>query len=298
VSFKLRNTIALGVVFLLFTLGGGFWYWFWQPGDLNDLRKQITAIDKELDNLPILTEEVERLTTQFQEVKRRYDSRSKEIPQYDISSQTYGYMSKGIDAAGFLKFNMKFLGTHQGVGYGYNAYQLEEGESQFGNLYKFVYFLENGKRLYKISTMDLALNEKVDTETKLTNKWIGFSMEIHAYFVTDIPELASSLAAKSLAVIPAPFDPFTPLIYEQIATQAPDDQLNTANMEVKAVLPGKVFVLYEGELLVLQLGDKVWRGFVSAISPADGSVQFTLNEGGVVRRETKRIVFERRRRRS
>ncbi len=249
-SFKLRNTLALGIVALLFTLGGGFWYWYWQPSELDELRTQITAIDKELDNLPILTEEVERLTTQFQEVKRRYDSRSKEIPQFDISSQTYGYMSRGIDVAGFLKFNMRFLGTKNAGVYGYNAYRLEEGEAQFGNLYKFVYFLENGRRLYKISTMDLTLTEKVDEETKLTNKWIAFGMEIHAYFVRDIPELSTSLAAKSLAVIPAPFDPFSPLIFETIATAAPEDQLNVQSMEVKAVLPGKVFVLYEGELLV------------------------------------------------
>ncbi len=297
-SFKVRNTIALGVVLLLFTVAGGFWYWYWQPSDLEDLQTQIAAIDRELDNLPILTEEVERLTMTFQEVKRRYDSRSKEIPQFDISSQTYGYMSRGIDVAGFLKFNMKFLGTHNGTDYGYNAYQLEEGEAQFGNLYKFIYFLENGKRLYKISSVDLTLSEKVDNETKLTNKWIDFRMEIHAYFVKNIPELSTSLAAKSLAVVPAPFDPFSPLIFESISASAPDDELNVENMEVKAVLPGKVFVLYEGELLVLQLGDKVWRGFVSAISPMEGSVQFTVNEGGVIRKVTKLIEFERRRRRS
>jgi hypothetical protein len=78
---------------------------------------------------------------------------------------------------------------------------------------------------------------------------------------------------------------------------APRDELNVTNMDVKAVLPGKVFVLYQGELIVLQLGDKVWRGFVSAISPSNGTVDFTINEGGVIKKVTRQIEFERRRRR-
>jgi len=73
----------------------------------------------------------QRLTVQFQDIKRRYDSRSKEIPQFDVSSQTYGYMSQGIDEAGFLKFDMKFIGTNEKSSWGYNAYNLYNGEAQF-----------------------------------------------------------------------------------------------------------------------------------------------------------------------
>lgn len=295
-TYKLRNTIALAVVLLLFCGGGAFWYYYWQPRELNALTKQITSIDKELDNLPILTEEVQRLTVQFQDVKRRYDSRSKEIPEFDVSSQTYGYMSRGIDVAGFLKFDMKFLGTHEGQGYGYNAYRLELGEAQFDNLYRFVYFLENGRRLYKISTLALEYKDAVDTETKETKKWIAFDMELHAYYVRGIPELGTSLAARSLTVVPAPFDPFDPLIVPTIAAEAPMGEINPRNLEVKAVLPGKAFVLYESELIVLQLGDRVWRGAVSAIDPRSSSVEFTLNEGGVITKVTKQIQFDRRRR--
>lgn len=295
-SYKIRNTVALAVVLLLFSGGGAFWYYFWQPRDLKALTKQIQDIDKELDNLPILTEEVQRLTVQFQDVKRRYDSRSKEIPEFDISSQTYGYMSRGIDVAGFLKFDMKFLGTQEGPGYGFNAYKLEQGEAQFDNLYRFVYFLENGKRLYKIATLSLEYKDVVDPDSKDTKQWIAFDMELHAYYVRGIPELGTSLAARSLTVVPAPFDPFDPLIVPTIAAEAPMDQINPRNVDVKAVLPGKAFVLYDNELIVLQLGDRVWRGTVSAIDPRSSSVEFTLNEGGVFSKVVKQIQFDRRRR--
>ena len=54
--------------------------------------------------------------------------------------------------------------------------------------------------------------------------------------------------------------------------------------------------MYKGELIVLHLGDKVWRGFVSRISPADSKIEFTLNEGGIVKKAAKSMVFEKKKR--
>ncbi len=293
-SFKIRNTIALGVVWLIITVGGlGYWA-FWQPRTLKKITAQVRTIEKQLEDLPGLTDEVQRLSAQFQDVKRRYDSRSKEIPQSDMSSQTYGYMSRGIEEAGFLKFDMKFVGTDQKTSWGYNVYKLEKGQAQFENLFKFVYFLENGRRLYKIASLKLEQQESVDQDTKETNRWIGFEMELHAYFVKDIPELATSLAAKALTMIPSPSDPFKPMITQTISTEAPENEINIDKLEIKAVVPGKAFALYENELIVLHLGDKVWRGYVSKVSPAQSAVEFTLDEGGVIRTVEKKIQFDRR----
>ncbi|HTP79679.1 MAG TPA: hypothetical protein VMM57_04675 [Bacteroidota bacterium] len=293
-SFKIRNSIALGAVWLVFTAAGAFYYSYWQPRQLKKIAKDMQDVTKQLADLPGLTEEVQSLTVQFQDVRRRYDSRSKEIPSSDISSQTYAYMSRGIDAAGFLQFDMKFLGTDDRSVWGYNAYKLEQGEAQFDNLYRFVYFLENGRRLYKIATLKLVQNEGIDPDTKETTRWIAFDMELHAYYVKNIPELATSLAAKSMTQAISPSDPFRPLILKTISNEAPEGQIDVDKCEVKAILPGKAFVLFNSEMNVLHIGDKVWRGYVSRISPAKSSIEFTLNEGGVIRKLEKKIMFDRR----
>lgn len=293
-TYKLRNTIILGSIWLIITTGGLFWWAFWQPRQLKKINKEIQVISKELEDLPGLTDEVQRLTAQYQDVKRRYDSRSKEIPQFDISSQTYGYMSHGIDEAGFLKFDMKFMGTDEKPNWGYNAYKLELGEAQFENLFKFVYFLENGRRLYKIAIIRLDFKDAIDQETKDINRWIAFEMEIHAYFVKNIPELGTSLAAKSLTMIPTPFDPFRSIISQTLTVEPPEGDIDPYKLEVKAVLPGKAFVLADNELIVLHIGDKVWRGNVTRISPAESAVEFMLDEGGIIRKLVKKIVFEKR----
>jgi hypothetical protein len=295
-SFKLRNTIVLAAVFLLIT-GGGLFYWLYmQPKQLKVTVAEIQKIEKELVDFPQTVSQVEDLTNRLADTKRRYDSRSKEIPPFDITSQTYAYMSKGIDEAGFsndnefVRFNMIYDGSKNFGAYGYNIYRLTDGQAAFENLYKFIFYLENGSRLYKVAWITLNSEEDVNVETKDTRKYLTFSMELHAYF-TGIKELNTSLAAKSLTFAQSPFDPFDPIILGKISGDAPAGEMDPKDMDLKAILPGKAFVMYQGELTVLHLGDKVWRGFVSRISPKEGKVEFTLNEGGIVRKVAKTMVF-------
>jgi hypothetical protein len=157
-----------------------------------------------------------------------------------------------------------------------------------------VYFLENGQRLYKIASMRLEQKEAIDPDTKEVTKWIAFEMEIHAFFVRNVPELGTSLAAQSLTMIPSPYDPFHNMITQTLASEPPPGEINADQVLVKAVLPGKAFVLTDKALIVLHLGDKVWRGNVTRVNPAESAVEFTLDEGGVVRKLIKKILFDKR----
>ncbi len=290
-SFKIRNSIVLGVFFLLIS-GGGFVYWYFiQPKQLTTAQKTIRDLELQLQQLPALIEQVKSLTVQYFDVRRKYDSRSKEIPETDITSQTYAYMSRGIDESGDVKFNMEYTGSRELANWGFNSYSLREGEAQFGSLYRFVYYLENGKRLYKVNSLTLDQKEEIDQKTGETRKWVSFSMELHAYY-TRVPELSTSLAAKALGVTRAPFNPFNPLIISQLSSEVPPGIINAADVEVKAVLPGKAFILYGGELQVLHLGDRVWRGYLSKIIPQQSKVEFILDEGGIIRKVEKAINFE------
>ncbi|HLA68691.1 MAG TPA: hypothetical protein VJN65_03230 [Bacteroidota bacterium] len=290
-SFKLRNTIVLGVFFFLIS-GGGFVYWYFiQPKQLDSAQNTIRDLERQLQELPALIEQVKALTAQYYDVRRKYDSRSKEIPETDITSQTYSYMSRGIDESGDVKFNMEYSGSAELPNWGYNAYLLREGEASFGSLYRFVYYLENGKRLYKIHSLTLDQREQITEETGEVRKWVAFSMELHAYY-TKVPELSTSLAAKALGMMRAPFNPFNPLILATISTVAPPGVIDASQVEVKAVLPGKAFILYGGELQVLHLGDRVWRGYLSKIIPQQSKVEFILDEGGIIRKVEKAINFE------
>jgi hypothetical protein len=134
--------------------------------------------------------------------------------------------------------------------------------------------------------------ESIDPDTKEVSRWIAFDMELHAYFVKNIQELGTSLAAKPLTMIPTAYDPFKSIITQILATEPPPGEINADHVEVKAVLPGKAFVLTDNELIVLHVGDKVWRGNVTRINPVESAVEFTLDEGGILRKLQKRIMFD------
>lgn len=294
-SYKIRNTIVLASVLLLISAIGLVYSKWWQPRELKKIAKEVERVEKEIIDMAGLLQRVEELDARFREIKRKYDSRSKEIPTSDYSHQTYAYMSKAIDESGFLKFDMKFEGSVQASYYGYNKYRLEEGNGRFESLYKFVYYLENGRRLYKIKSITMNQTELVDDLTHETNSTLDFIMEIEAYY-SSIEVLATSLAAKSLTSVQAPFDPFKPLIVALVSTEAPPNEINSERLEIKAVLPGKAFALYGDELIVLHLGDKVWRGSVTRIDPVIGAVEFHVDEGGLVKKVEKKIIFDKKKR--
>jgi hypothetical protein len=295
VSYKLRNTVVLASVFLFITAAGlGYWKW-WQPREIKKNTAEMAKIDKDLLNMAGTLQEVQRLETDKKETIRKYDSRSKEIPTNDISSQTYAYMSKGIDESGFLKFDMTFEGTKPGFNCSYNVYKLTNGRANFENIYKFAYYLENGRRLYKIRAMTLSQKEELDKDSQEYKDYIEFTMDIEAYF-SGIDVLATSLAAKTLASTQAPFDPFHPLFSSQISENAPANQIDPNKLEIKAVLPGKAFALYADELLVLHVGDKVWRGSVTRINTLTSTVEFQMDVGGLFKKLEKKIEFDKKKR--
>ncbi len=298
-SFKLRNTVVLASLAFLIS-AGGLIYWKWyQPRKLKDIAKEMQIADQKINDMAGLLQKVEELDAQYKDVKRKYDSRSKEIPTSDVSSQTYAYMSRGQDEAmtngEFPKFDMSFEGAHQIGNYGYNSYRLTSGIADFAALYKFIYYLENGRRLYKIRDIMMSQRETIDQDTRETKSYLEFTMELDAYF-SSIDVLATSLAAKSLTVVQAPFDPFRPLVLTAVATEAPPNEIDVNRIDIKAVLPGKAFALAGDELILLHVGDKVWRGSVTKIDPTKSSVEFLLNEGGLFKRLEKKINFEKRKR--
>ena len=298
-SFKIRNTVVLAsLAFLISAVGMIYWKWF-QPRKLKEIAKEMQVVDRKINDMAGLLQKVEDLDSQFKEVQRKYDSRSKVIPTSDVSSQTYAYMSRGQDESmtngDFPKFDMAFTGTHQLRDYGYNSYNLTNGTGSFASIYKFVYYLENGRQLYKIRDITLDQKEVIDADTKETRSYLVFSMELDAYF-TNIDVLATSLAAKSLTTVRAPYDPFKPLVLTQLSNEAPADQIDINSLAIKAVLPGKAFALLGDELILLHVGDKVWRGSVTKINPATSSVEFLLNEGGIFKRVEKKIIFEKKKR--
>ncbi len=81
----------------------------------------------------------------------------------DITSQSYAYFSHLIDLSGPIKLDMLYTGLQSKGNYGYNMYSLK-GEAPFDSFYRFIWYLENDRKLYKIANMTVKGLEVAGTE--------------------------------------------------------------------------------------------------------------------------------------
>ena len=279
-SYKIRNSIALGILLFLILVVGTYIRAFNLPKKAKEYENKIKQIDTELQNTPNLVNQFNELSALLTDTQKRWEGRNKDIPPEDITSQSYAYFSRLIDLSGYVKLDMLYNGTQQMNNYGYNIYNLK-GEAPFDNLYRFIWHLENNRKLYKIESVNfrgVEVAPKEDTEGQVL---VTFDMVVHAYF-SSVAELASSMGERPIRPNVLSVDPFYPVIASGIPPNL-RELVEIERADLKAVIPGKAFVMdQDNEIQTLHEGDEVYLGYVTRIDPEVGRLECTLNKGGII----------------
>jgi hypothetical protein len=289
VSYKIRNSIVLGALLLLILGVGTYIRAFNLPKQARRVETQIKKIDEELQNTPNLVNQFNDLSAILTDTQKRWEGRNKDIPPVDVTSQTYAYFSRIIDLSGYVKLDMIYNGTQQMGNYGYNAYTLK-GEAPFENLYRFIWYLENDRKLFKLITVNLRGVESAPTAEEESKVLTTFDMLVHAYF-SSVSELSNSMGERALTPNGLNVDPFTPVIASALPpnTQA---LVEIERADLKAVIPGKAFVLDQGNVIrTLREGDEVYLGYVTKLDPESGRLEATLNKGGIIEKVELKIRY-------
>lgn len=278
-SYSIRNTIVLGVILLLIWSIGGYFTLFYIPRQIELTENEIQNIEKTLQNPQDLAYQYNSTLARLEDMKKRWETRSKEIPPVDITGETYGYMTRAIDISGEVKLNVNYVGPTDAGSYSYNKYNLK-GLAPFRNLFRFLWYMENGQRLFKISALNFRLDESKDPETQETKITVAYEMELLAYY-SKLPELNIAPVRRTVTPPPVMSNPFFPLILRDIPPARPDEIIITQS-ELLAVVTGKAFILDQNQKSrTLEEGDPVYLGYVTKISPREGKIECILNKGGV-----------------
>ncbi len=289
-SYKIRNSIALGVILLLVVGIGGYFSFIYQPGKIKKYKAEAKKIEAKLQDNTIQTSAITGMQDKLRETVHRWNNRTKEIGEFDISSQTYGYLSDIIDESGSLRLNMTYSGTKATSKYGYNTYKLT-GTGEYPNIFRFIWLLENGRRLYKITSINLHSDEQTKVNQEFPTVELHYDMELNAFFT---PERSLGKPVMKPDSVPQPItsNPFLPNILKLTPLNV-RNLVDVASINVKAVAPGKALVMDQtGKLITLQVGDEVYLGKMTATHPQEGTVEFTLNNGGIIETVSKKIVFK------
>jgi hypothetical protein len=277
--FATRNSIALGILLVIILAGGGYWTSIREPGKLHKIEVQIKRADFELMNTPDLLSMYNSAQAELTQWEDRWNRRTKDIPSQDVTTETNTYLNSVILSSGRIQVDVQYKGPKQEAKFGYNTYSLH-GEGPFYSLYRFIWYLENGRRLFKFPKMVMREIISRDTPGEGPTPIVQFEAEMRAYF-TSLTELSSSIAWRDTAATFIDTNPFWPLVRPDLPKNA-EGLLEVEHAELKAVIPGKAFVSdQKGKLWTLSVGDNVYLGYVSKISPEEGSVEFVLNKGGI-----------------
>jgi len=289
VSYKVRNSIVLGILLFLIVGVGTYVRAFHLPKKLKAIEVEMKKIDEELSNTPTLIHEYNELSKTVAETKKRWESRSKEIPAEDVTGTTYAYFSSLIEQSGGLKLNMVYMGQQQKGNYGFNVYSLR-GEGPYTNVYKFLWYIENGRKLFKISSLTMKGLEVPPTDKNAGQLLVTFDMTVHAFFAA-IPELARPSSEQPLVPNYLAQDPFEPVITANL----PPNKENLVEIErsdLKAVIPGKAFIVDQTNTFrTLEPGSPVYMGYVTRLSPEEGKIECTLNKGGIIEKVELKIRY-------
>lgn len=293
-SYKLRNSIALGVIILLVTIIGGYITFFYQPKKIEQNTKETKKITAQLQDNTGQLNSIAQVQSKLRETLHRWNNRIKEISESDVSSQTYGYLSDIINESGAqqLKMNLSFISTKNLKQYGYNSYKLN-GVTEFPNLMRFIWLLENGRKLYKIASLNIRSAEVQTDSTEYPQISIAYEMEVNAYFSSE-KSLSMQVMKPDSTPQPITSNPFQPSILSATPLNV-RNLIDVSKISVKATANGKALVMKEdGRLVTLQVGDEVYLGKVTGVYPQEGMVEFTLNDGGIVSTKQVKIQFEKK----
>lgn len=288
-SYTLRNSLVLGVLVLLVTAIGTYVRVFNLPGQEAAVDKEIKRIDEELQNTPNLVNQFNALSAELTDTQKRWETRNKDIPPVDITAQSYAYFSRIIDLSGEVKLDMMYTGSEQRGNYGFNSYNLK-GEAPFENFYRFFWYLENGRKLYKVRTLNVKGVEIAPAENREGGILVTFDANVQAYY-SSVAELSTSLGERSITPNYLGTDPFEPTISVGIPPNL-RDLVEIERSDLKAVIPGKAFVLdQQNTIRTLEEGDEVYLGYVTKLVPEEGRLEATLNKGGIIERVELRIRY-------
>ncbi|HLX11638.1 MAG TPA: hypothetical protein VKS81_02380 [Bacteroidota bacterium] len=278
-SYILRNTIVLGVGFIVILAAGLFFTAFRLPRQIKTVDTEIAKITGNLQNTPDLSNNYFTLNNKLEQMKRNWDTRSKDIPARDITGETYGYFTRLIEQSGEIGMDVLYKGPVAKQNFGYNIYDLK-GTGDFGNLFKFIWYIEDGRRLCKIPSLQLRDYESKDAKTGAVKLLVTYEMEVEAYY-SPVPQLNIAPGQSQLTADVVSTNPFAPLILHDLPAPLPGE-IEIELAQLKAIIPGKAFIIdKEGKTHVLAEGDPVYLGYVTKILPEQGKIECLLNKGGV-----------------
>ena len=298
-----QNMIVLGLCFALVS-GGGIWLTFMeQPEEMDRLHRAEQLAKSKQAELEGLMLEVTASRDEVEQVMRRWKSRYKVIPKSLVSEEVISYLNLKT-RTGFNPFDVVFKEIVNGPNVSKYVFEIT-GRGYFNRLYDLIWAVENERRFYRISNLELSHFDLISTDPETNRQkleiMVSFTFSLEAYFggaagLSAGDEMAG-LHGESDTVTPLPnldelppgvlpdrrtsMNPFFPLILDQIP---PNTQglLEMDDAHLVSIVGNEALFETKDGYITLGVGDDVYLGQITEIDPREGVVRARLNKGGII----------------
>ena len=276
-SYAIRNTIIL-LATLLMIVGLGFAYFkFYVDPRIRSLTEEVAT--KQID-----FNSKQNTSSQFPVLNERYQSALTIIANYDKAlyasskpDHVFGFLNRlNRDGGNQLSFDFVFSDTLPESDYGV----IQSNLAGFGNypaLTTFVNKIENSQLLNKITAITISPGRVDDNEND-----VNFSITLDSYYQKT--QLFDSLVVE-YKIMENPdistYNPLYPLIQNSVPPNT-EGLLNAESSRIVGITANRVFLTaQDGAVVSLQVGDKVYLGYLASINIQNKTATFNLNKGGI-----------------
>lgn len=289
-NYKTRNIIVLLIFVLLIGITGGYFDYFHFPKKVGEAKAKIHDLDQKIASLQGIEMEIDQMKEMLAQQKHKLSGLDKQLVSHGSPAETYDYINSILKYSGVLKIDLVYQSSNQTESYRYDAYKIK-GEGFFTSIFKFLWYLERGPKIYKIKRLSLRGVEDREIDSTRTFVVVPFEMELWALFteVEDLPSIRRTLRNVHASWVRNPFIPF---IYRNLPMNT-EGLLEPERGTLKGILPEQAFVEdHGGQVHLVREGDKVYLGYVSKVDAENNRVVFILNKGGIIERFTLNLGFE------
>ena len=279
-SYAIRNTLVLAILFILVAAGGGYWVFSRQLGELKGIRQDQDEVSREIEEMGDVHAVLEEITAKLEEAKERWRHREKVIPPVDNPADTYAYLNRIVSRTGTaVRYNFRFRDSGGDSVLSWNRYDISDGYGSYARLYGFLWRLENQRRLYRIEELTVQEETLTDERTGQPRSRVRFNCQLMAYFMPGTDPHADE--AEFLRLTSLSRDPFRPLLYEDVPLNT-ENLLEVDKAQLLAIVGEMIYVRDQGgETRYLQLGDRVYLGHLAEVDHGNSRVMFVLNKAGL-----------------
>ena len=277
-NYGLRNSLLLGGTLLFILISSSIWIYYFEFKSLVELENELITQESQLANLQADVARYEESFNLNEDLRNRIESFPKIMFPNSRLSTLYAYMNQADRGSVFL--NYSFADSSNFNDYGRTRFTID-AVSNFSQLRDYIHTIENGPYVVKITSLQLR-----PTNNAADFNEVGFRMTAEAYY----DRTRSTVGVRTpQRITSAPErNPFFPLVRDIPTNET--DMADAERSRLTALSPSAIYIIDQrGDLIRLEVGDRVHLGFLEAISVENQSATFFLNKGGLTERITLRL---------